>query len=112
MINKVNLFEHLPQPGAEESFETFLELGGVRLERIVSHAHATPEGEWYDQHWDEWVLLLQGSAGLLIEGEPEPILLKPGDSLHLPSHLKHRVEWTDAEQPTIWLAVHVEILAM
>jgi len=106
MINKVNLFEHLPQPGAEESFETFLELGGVRLERIVSNAHATPEGEWYDQHWDEWVLLLKGSAGLLIEGEPEPILLKPGDSLHLPSHLKHRVEWTDAEQPTIWLAVH------
>jgi len=106
MIKKANLFEHLPQPAAEENFETLLETPGLRLERIISHAHATPAGEWYDQDWPEWVVLLQGSACLRIENEPEPVSLKPGDYLHLPSHLRHRVEWTDPELPTIWLALH------
>jgi cupin 2 domain-containing protein len=106
MIKKTNLFEQLPPRADEEYFETLLEKTGLQLERIVSQAHATPTGEWYDQDWDEWVLLLQGSACLSIENEPEPVLLKPGDTLTLPGHLRHRVEWTDPEQPTIWLALH------
>ncbi|NTV46153.1 MAG: hypothetical protein HGB11_06455, partial [Chlorobiales bacterium] len=36
----------------------------MRLERIVSEGHATPGGEWFDQEWDEWVILLSGSATL------------------------------------------------
>jgi len=106
MIKKANLFEQLPPRADDESFETLLEESGVRLERIISQAHATPADEWYDQNWLEWVLLLQGSACLRIEGELEPVLLKPGDYLNLPRHLRHRVEWTDSEQPTIWLALH------
>jgi cupin 2 domain-containing protein len=106
MIKKANLFEQQPPRTDDECFETLLEDSGLRLERIISQAHATPAGEWYDQGWPEWVLLLQGSACLRIENEPEPVLLKPGDYLHLPSHLRHRVEWTDPEQATIWLALH------
>jgi cupin 2 domain-containing protein len=30
----------------------------------------------------------------------------PGAYVHIPAHRKHRVEWTDPNQPTIWLAVH------
>ncbi|MDO9162437.1 MAG: cupin domain-containing protein [Methylococcaceae bacterium] len=107
MIKKANLFEQLPKPAAEENFETLLETPCLQLERIISQAHATTPGEWFDQDRPEWVVLLQGSACLQIENELEPILLKPGDYLLLPSHLRHRVEWTDPEQPTIWLALHV-----
>ena len=50
--------------------------------------------------------MLQGAARLLIEGEPEARALEPGDYIHLAPHVRHRVEWTAAERPTVWLAVH------
>jgi cupin 2 domain-containing protein len=52
------------------------------------------------------VLVLTGSAGLLIEGEALPRVLRAGDYLLIPAHRRHRVEWTDGERPTVWLAVH------
>jgi cupin 2 domain-containing protein len=104
-----NIFDNLPSVLPDELFETLAEAGNVRIERIVSHGQATPEGEWYDQGWDEWVLLLAGSAGLLIEGEDGPRPLKPGDYLMIPARCRHRVAWTDPEQITIWLAVQIGI---
>jgi cupin 2 domain-containing protein len=89
-----------------EIFETLVERGGIRIERIISHGQATLEGEWYDQERDEWVLVLSGRAGLLIEGEAEPRELGPGDYVDLPAHCRHRVVWTDPDGPTVWLAVH------
>ncbi|MBF0375776.1 MAG: cupin, partial [Alphaproteobacteria bacterium] len=80
---------------------------GTRLLRIVSHGQATPPGEWYDQPDDEWVALLAGGAGLLIEGETEPRALRPGDWLLLPAGRRHRVEWTASGVATIWLALHM-----
>lgn len=82
-----------------------LQTPGVRIERIVSEGHSSPEGFWYDQETHEWVLLLSGAAKLQFEGE-EPIGLKPGSYLHIPAHRRHRVEWTDPTQPTVWLAIH------
>ncbi len=76
------------------------------MERIVSLGQQTPPGEWYDQSDDEWVLLLSGAARLLIEGESQASALQPGDCLLLPAHVRHRVEWTDPAQPTVWLAFH------
>jgi cupin 2 domain-containing protein len=26
--------------------------------------------------------------------------------VHIPAHKRHRVEWTDSCQPTVWLALH------
>ena len=101
-----NLFECLPADASREHFDTLLETGGLKLERIVSQGHATPKGEWYDQVSDEWVVLLKGSAGLRIDGETETRVLKPGDYLYLPAHVRHRVEWTEAKGETIWLALH------
>ncbi|MCI0666812.1 MAG: cupin domain-containing protein [Methylococcaceae bacterium] len=90
-----------------EAFETLLQNDCFRLERIVSQSHhATPEGEWFDQPADEWVILLRGSAGLTMEGEAGPIILNPGDHLLIPAHKKHRVEWTSPAEKTVWLAVH------
>lgn len=101
-----NLHAGLPPAAPEELFETILSAPGIRIERIVSWGQATPEGEWYDQQQGEWVLLAAGSAGLLLEGQQEPRRLLPGDYLYLPPRCRHRVAWTDAGQPTVWLAVH------
>ena len=102
-----NLFAGLPEVLPEELFETLLERPGCRIERIVSRGQSTPAGQWYDQAWDEWVLLLQGAAALQLEGQEEPIELAPGEYLLLPAHCRHRVAWTANGEVTIWLALHL-----
>jgi cupin 2 domain-containing protein len=103
-----NLFSPLPDTSAGEVFEALVEGGErlVRVERIVSRGQSTPPGEWYDQDWHEWVALLSGCAGLLMDGEDTPRVLGPGDHLTIPAHRRHRVEWTDPDGATVWLAVH------
>ncbi len=101
-----NLFERIPEAKDSETFETLVETGYFKLERIVSRGHATPPGKWYDQDTEEWVVLLRGSAGLLFEGETEIHAMGPGDFFLIPSHRRHRVEWTDPAEETIWLALH------
>ena len=101
-----NLFHPVPDAKTEEIIENLLEHNHLRIERIVSGGQATPPGEWFDQETDEWVILLQGSAGLLFEGESEIAVMQPGDYMLIPAHRKHRVEWTDSEQKTVWLAFH------
>lgn len=105
-LDKENIFDGIPPVLGKELFQTLAESSTVRVERIVSDGHATPEGEWYDQGWDEWVILISGSATLLINGESNLQVLKPGDHLMIPAGCRHRVESTTAGQKTIWLAVH------
>ena len=106
-----NLFANIPadlSTSPEELFETHLESSGdVKIERIVSYGHSTPPGQWYDQSWDEWVLLVSGSATLVFEGDKPSVEMKPGDYLLLPAGLRHRVACTDPEIESIWLAVHI-----
>jgi cupin 2 domain-containing protein len=89
----------------DELKEVLLDRDSVRIERIVSRGHSSQPGFWYDQTDNEWVVLLSGRARLLFEGEPDPISLGPGDYLDIPAHTRHRVEWTDPDQDTVWLAV-------
>ena len=99
-----NLFAGLPRNLPDELLTTLLDSGTVRIERIVSHGHASPDGFWYDQDRHEWVIVLKGAARLRFEdGMME---MTPGDFINIPAHQKHRVEWTTPEEPTIWLAVH------
>ncbi len=102
----MNLFSQASVARGEELCEPLLEKATLRIERIVSHAHASPEGFWYDQDRDEWVCLLQGAARLRLENDAAAIELRRGDSIHLPAHCRHRVEWTSPDELTIWLAVH------
>jgi cupin 2 domain-containing protein len=101
-----NLFGDLPKVIIEEMSETVLESEYFRLERIISSGQMTPPGEWYDQESNEWVILLGGNAGLLFEGGTEVHVMRPGDYVHIPAHRRHRVEWTDPEQKTVWLTLH------
>ncbi len=101
-----NIFDDLPAASDDEKMADILKRPGARIERIVSTGQSSPPGFWYDQAHDEWVILLTGNAGLEIEDEGEETL-SPGDYAFLPAHTRHRVNWTDADGPTVWLAVHV-----
>ena len=100
-----SLFENIPVELPEELIESLCSTGKVKIERIVSRGHASPDGFWYDQEQNEFVLVVRGSAGLKFEKEDEILVLKPGDYCSIAAHAKHRVEWTDSACETIWLAV-------
>jgi cupin 2 domain-containing protein len=92
-----------PSAGAE-SFMELARAGGARVERIASRA--VTDGDWYEQAWPEFVLLVEGSASLeFVDGSRRE--LKPGDWALLPAQCRHRVAWTDTACETLWLAVHL-----
>lgn len=101
-----NLFAVLPRKTGEETTVDLLSRPGLRIERIVSTGQGSPPGFWYDQPQGEWVVVLKGDALLRFEDEDAPRRLGPGHFLDIAPHRRHRVEWTDPRQPTVWLAVH------
>lgn len=98
-----NFFADIPNALPEELIETLARSANVRIERIVSHGHVSPPGFWYDQSESEFVVLLQGAARLRFEDSV--VEMTPGSFVDIPAHKRHRVEWTDPEQVTVWLAV-------
>jgi len=100
----MNIFDDLPQRLPKELVQTLLQAAEVRIERIISHGHASPAEFWYDQDRHEWVLVLKGAAALRFEDGM--VELKPGDFVNIPAHKKHRVERTTPGEPTVWLAIH------
>ena len=102
-MDPMNLLSNLPQNLPEELTTVLQEGHGVRIERIISTGHKSPPDFCYDQPENEWVLLLQGAARLRFEDRV--VEMMPGDSINIPAHQKHRVEWTSPDEPTVWLAV-------
>jgi cupin 2 domain-containing protein len=107
-MNPDNVFAELPEHDGGEHFTELLTRPGIRIERIVSSGQASAPGFWYDQPHAEWVLLLRGKATLRFEDQPDLIVLEPGSYIDIAAHRRHRVEWTDPEQTTIWLAIHYQ----
>jgi cupin 2 domain-containing protein len=116
----MNLFEDVPEFLPEERVETIFSRPRCRVERIISWGQTTPENTWYDQPEDEWVLLLQGEAVLLMERDRtgsihknapeesfEEVRMKKGDSLLIKTHQRHRVTYTSKDPPCIWLCFFV-----
>ncbi len=101
----MNLFKMPDILPGEELFETLIPDRGILIERIISTGKASPEGFWYQQERDEWVVLLQGRAKLAWE-KGKTMELKAGDWVFIPAHERHRVESTSQEPACIWLAVH------
>ena len=92
----------------EEMVNVYYQSNNIRIERIVSTGQCSPDGFWYDQEEDEWLVLLTGEAKLAFP--QENITLKAGDTLLIPAHKRHRVEQTSQNPPAIWLCVfgHVQ----
>ena len=103
---KRSLLEKVPQELPNELIEVLCSSNSVKIERIVSRGHSSPKGFWYNQKTNEFVLMVQGRARLLIDGEDDMVILEKGDYVNIGAHVKHRVAWTDPEEDTIWLAVH------
>ena len=101
-----NLLAKLPAAKRAEAFTELLSRPGIRLERIVSRGQTTPQDEPMVQDRDEWVLLLEGEAGLRIEDSAE-VRLAPGDYLTIAAGQKHWVTFTAKDRATVWLALHL-----
>ncbi len=99
-----NLLDNLPAQLPAEQTDVLVTQGNVRIERIISTGHSSPDGFWYDQAEAEWVTLLSGQAQLQFE-DGMVVDLVPGDHVCIAAHRKHRVQWTSDREPTVWLAV-------
>lgn len=100
-----NLFSDIPNDLPEEFTETLLRSGNFRIERIVSQGHASPDDFWYDQDEHEWLVVLSGYGVLRFQDTDELVEIYPGDCINISAHRKHRVEATDPDHETVWLAV-------
>lgn len=98
-----NIFDDLPQHLPKEVVQTLIRAADVRIERIISHGHASAPDFWYDQPQHEWVIVLKGAARLQFENGM--VEMKMGDFINIPAFRKHRVDWTTPDEPTIWLGV-------
>jgi cupin 2 domain-containing protein len=104
MMTIENIF-NLPDIHLEQEIvDTLLNVDNIRIERIVSKGHTSPDEGWYDQEENEWVIVLEGSGKIEFE-EGVVKTLNRGDFINIPAHQKHKVIWTDPNQPTIWLAI-------
>lgn len=96
-----NVFADAQPPATGERFDELLRHRNLVIERIVSSAAVTPTE--YVQPQDEWVVLLQGEATLVVAGVPRS--LTAGDTVFLPAGVPHTV--ARVSPGALWLAVHL-----
>ena len=104
-LKKGNIYDKIPSELSNELFEIIAKKDSLKIERIISKGHTTPKEKWYDQKFNEFVILIQGSAIISFE-DGNNIEMKKGDYINIPKHCKHRVEQTSSNPEAIWLAVH------
>jgi cupin 2 domain-containing protein len=107
-MNVKNIFNGIPSELGKELFTTIHTAKKFRLERIVSRGQCSPQGFWYDQNENEWLIVLEGTASIQFDGDPEPVELHPGSYLNIPAHAKHRLVQTSQTRQTVWLAIHYD----
>ena len=100
---KNNIFENIIIDKNQEQFFELLKNDNIRIEKIVSNGQSSPINFWYKQEENEFVLLLKGSA--ILEYEDKEVNLQEGDFINITAFTKHRVKYTNEDEPTIWLAV-------
>ena len=101
--NIENIFDDLPQQLPKEVVQTLIRAADVRIERIISHGHASAPDFWHNQPQHEWVIVLKGAARF--QFEDGQIEMKVGDFINIPAFTRHRVDWTMPDEPTVWLGV-------
>ncbi len=96
----MNIYDHTT-PNTGEDFTTLLEHKNIKINRIVSSSDVEPVE--YVQDEDEWVVVIEGKATLLLDNEKK--VLKKGDTFFIPAKTPHKVLKT--KDGTVWLAVHI-----
>ena len=96
----MNIYDYIT-PKSAETFTTLLEHKNIKINRIVSSNHL--DEKEYIQEEDEWLVLLEGQATLLLNNEKKTLI--KGDTLFIPSKTPHRVLHT--QSGTVWLTVHI-----
>jgi cupin 2 domain-containing protein len=96
----VNIYDYIT-PRTGETFTTLLEHKNIKINRIVS-SDDLDETE-YIQEEDEWLVVLEGKATLLLKDEKKTLI--KGESLFIPSKTPHRV--LNTQSGTVWLTVHI-----
>ncbi len=96
----MNIFDYIT-PKIGETFTTLLEHKNIKINRIVSSTNIEPIE--YMQDEDEWIVLIDGEATLLVKDEEKT--LKKGDTLFIPAKTPHKVLKT--KEGTVWLTVHI-----
>lgn len=99
-----NIFSDIPAEIPNEIFEDIITTEKLRVERIVSKGHVSPDSQWYDQTENEWVIVLSG-YGVIEYINGDKVTLRQGDYLHIKAHAKHRVVETSTDENTVWLAI-------
>jgi len=99
-----NIYKQVPDNLSEEISELLVQSKNVKIERIISRGHKSPDSGWYDQDQNEWVVVLKGSASISFENETG-VDLREGDYIDISAHIKHKVTSTSAITETIWLAI-------
>lgn len=100
---KKNVFENIIIDKNQEQFFDLIKSDNIKIEKIVSNGQSSSVNFWYEQEKNEFVLILKGNA--IIEYEHSDIELKEGDYINIKAFTKHRVKYTNKDEPTIWLAV-------
>lgn len=99
-----NIFDDIPENLPEEIFQDIIKTDTIRIERILSHGHSSPESGWYDQTQNEWVIVLAGQ-GVIEFADGRVVTLAQGDHLNIKSGEKYKVLGTCEKQVTVWLAM-------
>ncbi|MDC0302969.1 Nif11 domain/cupin domain-containing protein [bacterium] len=101
-----NLFQTPCPPIGEEASRELASGTGWTLNLICSNAFSSPAETWMDQSEMEWVLVLRGSAQVSFKEADAVMDLSPGDHLLIPPNCLHRVERSDPDPGTLWLAMY------
>ena len=107
-MNNIFDMSQLDFPLQDEHFINLLKSDNIKIQRIVSTGQKSDDNFWYDQDENEWVIVLEGKAILSVEEKNCKIvkhILNKGDYINLASHTKHRIDYTDKKNKTIWLAI-------
>ncbi|CAK1758961.1 cupin domain-containing protein [Vibrio crassostreae] len=99
-----NIYADIPSSLPNEVFTDIISNDNVRIERILSHGHSSPEEGWYDQDEHEWVMVIEGQ-GVIEFDDGRVVTLSKGDYINIAAREKHKVIGTVENVVTIWLAV-------
>lgn len=96
----MNIYDYTT-PNSGETLTTLLSHKNIKINQIVSSDNLTVYE--YIQEEDEWLVLIEGEAILLIDSERKELV--KGDTLFIPANTPHEI--VQIEQGTLWITVHI-----